>query len=288
MGTTHASTKWTILRAYLLLPHAVPVIAVLLATLAFALVATNGNPGAGPLASLLIAMLGGQLAVGATNELVDVELDRISKPQKPIPAGLVSKRGARSIVAIGLVLMVLGSLRFSWLAGLLCGLGTGIGIAYSLWFKRTIWSWLPYVLAIPLLPIWVWVALASPSAALIVLYPIAIPALISVHIAQSIPDLEGDRRAGIRNLTVHLGPARARRACWGLLILSISLAVVTSAVMTPNPIWCWLAGAIALALVAINASAWHQDTERGQRTCFPLAAAAVVVIGVGWAVSNLR
>lgn len=287
MGISTSRTTWAVVRAYLLLPHAIPVIVVLLATLAFALVATDGNPGGGPLASLLIAMLGAQLAIGATNELVDVELDRISKSHKPIPAGFVSERGAVTVVVIGLMLMVLGSLRFSLLAGVLCALGAGIGIAYSVWFKRTVWSWLPYVLGIPLLPIWVWVALTSPPAAIFLLFPIAVPALVAVHVAQSIPDLNGDRDAGIQNLTVWMGARRARLTCWGLVGISTFLAVLLSSFLTANPTWCWLAGAVSLGLVGINVHVWQQDRELGENTCFPLTAAAVVVLGVGWAASSL-
>lgn len=287
MGTKHSITYWPSIRGYLLLPHAVPTMVVLVATSAFAFIATEGNPGPAPLASLLIAMLGSQLAIGATNELVDVELDRTTKPHKPIPSGLVSMRGARTVVVVGLALVVLGSLRFSLLAFLLCGLGTAIGIAYSLWFKRTVLSWLPYVLAIPLLPIWVWEAMADLPAGLTLLYPIAIPALIAVHIAQSIPDLDGDRSAGIKNLTVGLGEKGARLACWGLMIVSISAAVITASSTANNPLWCQMAGIAALGLIAVNAFVWHQDAARGEQSCFPLMAAAVVVIGVGWSMSTL-
>lgn len=287
MGTSNSVTKWNVIRAWLVLPHAVPIIFVLLATAAFAFIATGGHPEAIELASLLLAMFGAQLAIGATNEIVDVELDRVSKPHKPIPAGLVSKRGAYTVVAVGLVVLILGSLRFSLLAGLICGLGTGIGIAYSLWFKRTIWSWLPYVLAIPLLPIWVWVALADPPVAMVLLYPIAIPALIAVHIAQSIPDHDGDRSAGVHNLTVALGERRARITCWTLMVASVSIAMLSSLFTSEKPVWCWLTGAAALVLVRINAWIWRRNRQRGQQTCFPLTAAAVVLTGVGWTISSL-
>ena len=39
---------------------------------------------------LLLAMLGGQLAIGATNELIDLPLDAIGKPHKPLPRGDVT------------------------------------------------------------------------------------------------------------------------------------------------------------------------------------------------------
>ncbi len=287
MRTKKSPSFRSTLHAWLVLPHAVPIVFVLLATAAFAFIVTGGNPGAAPLASLLIAMLGGQLAVGATNEIVDIELDRVTKPHKPLVSGLVSTRGAYCMVAVGLMLMVIGSMRFSILAGILCALGTGIGIAYSFWFKRTMWSWLPYVLAIPLLPIWVWVALGDPPAAVLLLYPIAIPALVAVHIAQSIADIEGDRAAGIRSLTVQLGSQGARVACWLLTIASVSLAMLSSLLVAPDPKWCLVTGAAAIAVVGVKMWAWHDNPTIGERTVFPLIAMAVVLTGVGWTVSAL-
>src|SRR5262245_8284644 len=57
------------LRGYALLPHLVPVVVVELATVAFAIVAWGGVPPWQLLVPLLFAMLGGQLAIGALNEL---------------------------------------------------------------------------------------------------------------------------------------------------------------------------------------------------------------------------
>ncbi len=63
-------------RGYLLLPHLAPVLVVELATAAFAVIAWGGVPPAHLLLPLLLAMLGGQLAIGATNELVDLPVRR--------------------------------------------------------------------------------------------------------------------------------------------------------------------------------------------------------------------
>src|ERR687894_1280747 len=99
-------------RGYLLLPHLPPVLVVELATAAFAVIAWGGVPPAQLLGPLLLAMLGGQLAIGATNELVDLPFDAVGKPTKPLPSGDVSIRGARLMVIGGLVIMVLCGLRF--------------------------------------------------------------------------------------------------------------------------------------------------------------------------------
>src|SRR6476469_6672903 len=58
--------------------------------------------GADPAAALRlgVSMTALQASIGTVNDLVDVALDTGRKPGKPIPAGLVSIRGAR-IAAIG-------------------------------------------------------------------------------------------------------------------------------------------------------------------------------------------
>lgn len=273
-----------VLRAYLVLPHAVPIIAVLAATGAFGIVAAGGWPGVGNMFSLLGAMLGGQLAIGAVNELVDVELDHLSKPHKPIASGLVSERGAITVVALGLLMMALFSLQFSLEAFALCALGTGAGIAYSFWFKRTIWSWLPYVLAVPLIPIWVWTAFDSLPARMFAIYPVAIPAMVSLQIAQSVPDINSDRRARVRTLAVVLGEERARNLCWILAMLSLIAAAFLAPMVLAASMWTWIAGLVSLACIAGNIAIWRRDPHAGRMSCFPCIAAAIVVLGVGWTV----
>lgn len=272
-----------VVRAYVVLPHAVPILAVLTATTAFAFVARGGWPGAADLACLLAAMLGGQLAVGAVNELADVELDRVSKPSKPIPAGLASERGARLMTWCGIAMMALASFRFSFLAFALCALGTGLGVAYSLWFKRSAWSWIPYILAIPLIPIWVWAALERVPASLLALYPIAIPALIAVQLAQSIPDVKADAGAGVRTLAVVLGEQAARRAVSGCVMLSIAIAALVAPVVVSRPGFVWISGGVGVVLMVVSEGIWRKDAHSGRMSAFPLTAGAVLVLGVGWA-----
>lgn len=271
------------IRGYLVLPHAVPIMVVMTATTAFALIAAAGWPGIGPMARLLGAMLGGQLAVGAVNELVDADLDATAKPDKPIPAGLVSRRGARLVAIGGVLLMTVLSLSFGAISFLLCALGTGAGLAYSVWFKRTIWSWIPYLAALPLLPVWVWATLDEVPAGMYAVWPIGAAAVIAVQLAQSLPDVAVDRAAGVRTLAVALGADAARRACWGSLLAAAVLAAALAPWLTDHPALVWGAAGIAGGLVAVNVAIWVNDHRRGVMACFPCVAAGAVVLGVGWA-----
>lgn len=273
----------TSLRGYLLLPHAVPVIVVMGATAAFAVVAAGGWPGGGRLAWLLGAMFGAQIVIGVVNELVDADLDTVAKPDKPIPAGLVSRRGARIIVIGGVILMVVCSLRFGPASFGLCALGTATGVAYSVWFKRTTWSWVPYLIALPLLPIWVWTAMSSVDPGLFAIYPIGAAAIVAVQIAQSLPDVEADRETGVRTLAVALGSTHARLVCWGATILAAVLAAGLAPLLTEHPRYVWIGAALACGLVGLNAAIWRRDGRSGAMTCFPCIATGVVALGLSWA-----
>ncbi|CAA9568179.1 MAG: hypothetical protein AVDCRST_MAG33-2256 [uncultured Thermomicrobiales bacterium] len=274
-----------VVRGYLVLPHAVPIVVVMLATAAFALVAGRGWPGTGTMALLLGAMFGGQLAIGAVNEVVDADLDAVAKPDKPIPAGLVSRRGATVVTLGGVAVMAGLSLALGWDGFLLCALGTGAGIAYSLWFKRTIWSWIPYLIALPLLPIWVWTALSSVEPGLFAIYPIGAAAVIAVQIAQSLPDVAADTATGVRTLAVALGEDRAQLACWAAMVLAAALAAGLAPWLTGESWPVWVAGLVTAALVGVNVVQARVDARAAVMACFPLIAAGAVILGIGWTVA---
>ena len=282
MSATSRRGRLEIIHGYLLLPHALPIIVVMIATALFALIASDGWPGFGAMARLLGAMLGGQLAIGAVNELVDAELDAIAKPLKPIPAGLVSPRGARVVAAAGLLLMTALGAAFGLGSLLLLATGAGTGIAYSLFFKRTIWSWVPYLIALPLLPIWVWSALSEARAGMLAIYPIGAAAVVAVQLAQSLPDVEVDHASGVRTLAVALGPRDARLACWGALLLAAILAAALAPLLTDSPGSVWAAAVIAGALVGLNALIWRRDAGQGVRAAFPCISTAAVALAIGW------
>ncbi|CAN5809227.1 hypothetical protein BH20CHL2_BH20CHL2_10760 [soil metagenome] len=271
-----------VVHGYLVLPHAVPIIVVMTATAAFALVAASGWPGLGQMARLLGAMFGGQIAIGAVNELVDVELDRVAKPDKPIPAGLVSEHGARIMAITGVSVMAVLSPTFGVDAFLLCALGTGAGVVYSFWFKRTIWSWIPYLVALPLLPIWVWTALSEVDPGMFAIYPIGAAAVIAVQIAQSLPDVRADQESGVRTLAVALGSSRARKVCWGAMILAASLAAALAPLLTTQPGRVWIAAVATYGLVGLNAFLWSRNARAGTMACFPCVAVSAGILGIGW------
>ncbi|MFL5759272.1 MAG: UbiA family prenyltransferase [Thermomicrobiales bacterium] len=268
--------------AYVKLVHPVPVILVLFATLAFGLIAMWGNIDVLTLIELVLAMFGAQLVIGATNDLFDREIDAVAKPAKPLVTGLVSVRGARAVVVGGAALVLFAWLTLGGLAFLILVLGTAIGVAYSLWFKRSAYGWLPYALALPLLPIWVYAATSEFTWQMLMLYPLgALPAL-SVHLAQSIPDIEGDRASGVDNLTSRLGVRRSLAVCWSAALSGPVFATLLSPVLLDHPARVFLASTIGATCVCLNIGSWSVKPELGVQSCFPCVAVSAVITALGW------
>src|SRR5690606_8208932 len=146
---------------------------------------------AGRYAVLGLGMLLFQFAIGLTNDIVDIEDDRVAKPWKPLVRGDHSPRVARRLAAgfaVGGLLLTLTLPPIAWAIG---ALGLASGLAYDLRLKRTDFSWLPYSIALPLVPIWVHTATEAWRASLWWAVPLGAILGLALHLANQAPDLVG-------------------------------------------------------------------------------------------------
>jgi 4-hydroxybenzoate polyprenyltransferase len=176
-----------------------------------------------------LAMTALQLGIGAVNDLVDAPRDAGHKPGKPIPAGLVSRRAAGLIALVafgsGLVLALSGGP----LVGGLAVVVIAIGLAYDLRLKGTAWSWLPFAIGIPILPVFGWLGATGGLVPMFaILVPAAVAAGAALAIANSLVDVDRDRAAGVSSVAVALGEGTARAVAI-VLFAGIALAAVVSA-----------------------------------------------------------
>ena len=269
------------LRAWFVLPHSSAVVAVVGATALFGLLASRFHPPAGRFALLVLGMLGGPLAVGALNEWCDRHADAVAKPHKPIPSGDISPREALGLTAVGLALMLGCGAALGWRELLVLSAANGCGLAYDLGIKRTPFSWLPYLVALPLVPIWAWQTLRGFEPRLLWLYPIGALLVVAIHLAQTLPDIEGDRGQGERGLAVVLGRRRATALLWAASFLSAAIVGLGGALFGARP---W-AGLVAAALVGLALLAALLLGPRGQAHWFELLAVCAVALALGWVVA---
>ncbi|WP_402372631.1 UbiA family prenyltransferase [Isoptericola rhizosphaerae] len=190
-------------RGMLAATHPAPAAMVTLFALALAL---RIEPSIGRALLVTAAVAAGQLSIGWSNDWLDAARDRqVGRTDKPTVRGAVTTGTLRTgaFVAAGV----------STVLGFATGTGAGLanlgvlagGWTYNLWFKRTVWSWLPYAVAFGLLP--AFVVAAAGDGRVVAGWAVLAGALLGVgaHVANVLPDLEDDRATGIRGLPHRLG-----------------------------------------------------------------------------------
>ena len=231
---------------------------------------------------LAVSMFALQGAIGTANDLVDEPVDRVAKPAKPLPAGMVS-RPAAGVLAATLALVGLGLASLS--GALLLGLAAvilGIGLVYDLRLKGTIWSWLPFAVGIPLLPVFAWLgATGGLPRAFALLLPAGVIAGASLAMANLLADLERDEQAGVETLATRLGPVRTWRLASSLLAL-VLLSAVASLVALGGSGGGVALVAVAVAVVFAGMIVGRDAGPRGRERAWELEATGIGLLAAGW------
>jgi 4-hydroxybenzoate polyprenyltransferase len=229
-----------------------------------------------------VAMTALQASIGALNDIVDTERDAGRKPGKPIPAGLVSARLAMAVVlgggGVGLALSAPSGNATAILAIVVLA----IGYAYDLVFKGTAWSWLPFAVGIPVLPVYGWLGAAGGlPGSFAVLLPVAVMAGSALAVANARADQERDSAAGVDSVAIRLGADRA----W--TVHSILLGVVVASAIITLALWGASAGSVGLVVGAglvVAIGVWLGrvgDAARRERA-WEVEAVGVGLLAVAW------
>ncbi len=288
-GTTPvgANARLTVRRQLggaLRLLHPFPSLLNAAAVLLFAALALGHRPGAALGARLALTMLAAQCAIGIANDLADRALDRATKAGKPLASGTISPTIAGGLLGAALLGAALGAASFGLASLATVALGTGLGLAYDLRLKRTALSWLPYLLALPLAPIWVWVALDRFGPRLLWLYPLGASLFLALHLANALSDYAGDTTAGIRGIAQRLGRDRAIATLWIAATLPLLLASALGLALPYR--WERLIPALALTLLTILLAAAltrrQPSQEAPYRAAFGLLMVGTIILAMGW------
>jgi 4-hydroxybenzoate polyprenyltransferase len=209
---------WNLLRC----AHPEPVFAITAAVGILALSAGRGPSTAWAMS----AALAGQLFVGWTNDYLDRDLDRNSgRWDKPIVAGLVPAGRVRVAAILALVACVPLSLANGLAAAAVHLAGIGLATFYNFGLKSTPASVIPYVVAFGMLPSFI--TLGLHPAHLPPAWATGAAALLAAgaHFTQVLPDIESERRLGIRGLP-HLLGVRGSTVSAALLLAGSALLVL--------------------------------------------------------------
>lgn len=163
-------------------------------------------------------------AANAWNDYLDIEIDRINQPQRPLPSGAVSPKSA-ILFSVFLTLLALGIAAFiSWQSFLIACLSTIVLYVYSWRLKSTVLMGNATIATISAMSaIFGGVAAGNPTPSLW-LAAIIFTAIMGREVLKTLADYEGDLRERCRTVSTVWGRRRAR-------IIFFILGAVTLTVM---------------------------------------------------------
>lgn len=229
-----------------------------------------------------------QASIGILNDIVDAPRDAGRVPPKPISGGSVAPGVARGALLVMAGIGILLSASIGPTLVFLSFVVLAIGAVYDLALKGTAWSWLPFALGIPVLPVFGWLG-ASPvlPSFFVPLVTLAVLAGAGLAIANARADEERDRAAGGGSVAIALGLAGSWWLGSGLLaVVAVSALVVVLGPGAPaRPAGLGLAlmaGGIA-GITAGAALGRAGDPDRRERA-WETQAIAVAILAAGYLV----
>lgn len=226
------------------------------------------------LALLGLAFLFDQASIGLSNDWLDAEQDRaVARRDKPVARGWIGAGAVRTAAFAAAGLAVVLTLPLGLLATLAHVVVLAFAWAYNLSLKGTKLSVLPYIISFGLLPMIV--TLARPTPALAAWWAMSMGALLGVaaHFTNVLPDLDDDRRTGVRGLPHRLGTRGSGVVtCLALAAASVLAVFGPRGVTTPLR-WAGLGLTLAIATVVATLVL----TRPPRRLLFQLIIAAALI-----------
>ena len=242
---------------------------------------TAWGPAAWGAASALAAASG----ANALNDALDVEADRMNRPTRPIPAGRIGVRAAKTVAVAFYAVAVAAAIPLG---------GAALGLAAAWVLLTALYS--AVLKGVPVVGNVVVAALgASPflmgGISQGSVRPLAAPATLAflLHVAREavkdVEDVRGDEAAGVRTLAVAIGPGA------GLTMARLALVVTMWAAVAPFALrlfgWGYLVllvpieAALAWLIVALRADVSERDLERASAVLKAVMATGLVAFALG-------
>jgi 4-hydroxybenzoate polyprenyltransferase len=179
---------------------------------------------------VVAAVLTGQLSIGWSNDLLDRERDRaVGRTDKPIARGDVNDRvaWAAAITTLASALVLSAPLGFGMLAAHAIFLASAW--SYNAGLKSTPFSIVPFLVSFGIFPSLATLAAADPRVAAAWGWVAGAALGAAVHLTNVLPDLEDDRRTGVRGFPHRIGArASAVVAAAGIVVGAVAVLVGSS------------------------------------------------------------
>lgn len=198
------------------------------------------------------AMLFDQASVGLSNDWIDADRDRaVGRTDKPVALGQIGARTVRTAAFVCAAAAVLLTLPLGIAATAVHVATLASAWSYNAGLKNSAVSVLPYLVSFGLLP--AIASLARPVAAFPAWWVLAAGALLGIaaHFANVLPDLDDDRRTGIRGLPHRFGLRASIVVTWAALLLAAVTVTVGVTIDVGAPSLASPAGPPVFAVVGL-------------------------------------
>ncbi len=180
-----------------------------------------------------LAVLVAQMIMGLVNDLLDIDVDRMSGAVgKPVAAGLIPTNNVTFAIAVLLLLVIPLSLQNGTQAGLFLLTTLVVGFVHNKWLRGTALSWVgwsaTFALLAPFVTLGGWGREADGSAPLTSFVWLCAALGFLVHFLTSLPDLVVDNASGVRHLPLRIA---LRTGAPKLFVLTIVATVAVLAVL---------------------------------------------------------
>jgi 4-hydroxybenzoate polyprenyltransferase len=196
-----------------------------------------------------VVILAGQVSIGLSNDLLDAARDRaVGRTDKPVALGLIRPQTVRAWAAGCAVASVAASILLSPWVTITNVVFLAFAWGYNLGLKNTALSVVPYLVSFGILPLIVTLSRADPLPA--AWWAMGMGAMLgtAAHFANVLPDLDDDRRTGIRGLPHRIGRIGSGMVISAALVAASVLAVIGLSEPVRWIGWVGLAVNIAIAI----------------------------------------
>ncbi|BAN89595.1 geranylgeranylglycerol-phosphate geranylgeranyltransferase [Aeropyrum camini] len=172
-----------------------------------------------------------------TNDLIDLEIDKVNAPNRPLPAGRISRSEAAllSVLLAATGLILAAYVDFITLAFYLAGLI--LSLMYNRFLKRTGLPGNIVVAALVSAPfIYASLEAGGVKGPMLVFSAMVFLAVLGREVAKGVPDVEGDRAAGVKTVAVSLGERAAVVIASILYLASSALGYIPLVYGLVNPL----------------------------------------------------
>lgn len=229
---------------------------------------------------ILIAMLTGALvAAGANaiNDYYDYAIDRINRPDRPIPRGVLSRNDALAVWAATVVVGISINIFLHWTALVMVAVSTALLWWYSAYWKRTPLAGNLIVSGMTATAFLYGGVVALDMRKSVV--PAVLAALLTLgrEIVKDIEDIEGDRAGHALTFPVRFGRTKALALATAVLIVSLVAVWIPAATTFYGPAYGILLVPFSAVVLVAVVWMWRDSSPKNLRRQSSLLKGAMIL-----------